>query len=760
MKGTLFFLIAVVLVPLLILQSSVYYFWFYSSLKEQQRADIEFARVVAAGANEFVRDLVHQELALGTSLASLQPYTTEQANSLLTENLKDFPEVNFFSWVDLNGRTIAASNSLVMRINISGRQYFQEILHGHAWAASSLLIALADQSPIIVVGRGIYDKQNKLAGVVTAGVDPNKLDIFANLKIRTLENATWAVFDQEGNILYMNPQPHLNGAARNWRNKDPLLAEALKNGKEVVGELIWPLDGEKRLAARVPIGQTGWIAGTTLPKSAVTGPILKTLGTHLEMMGGIVLISVALALVISRRVVNPLLKLKEHASAIGRGNLEHRSEIAGTAEINELAHVFNMMAENLKETQFEREQYLIHLNGLILASEKMLEQTTMDGLLQQVVDSARDLTGARLGTAGHGYVSGAFRVGASSRTDDVPPCPPGQTFCVANGGVYMELIEKYDSIRLTDEQLRSSPSWWGLPQGHMPLRGVLGARMYDIDGKTNGLIMVSDKTDGEFTEEDEALLMQLAALASLALQHIDARSKAQAAASELAISNSDLEQFAYVASHDLQEPLRVITGYLQLLERRYKGRLDSNADEFIAFAVDAANRMQNLIVDLLAYSRISTRGRPFAEFDCNELLKQALANLEVAIKNSNAIVKYDPLPSVAVDGMQVVQVFQNLISNAIKFSGNKRPEISITAKHDTNEWVFSVKDKGIGIEPAYKDRIFVIFQRLHSRQEYPGTGIGLAICKKVIERHGGRIWVESETGKGSTFYFTIPERGA
>ena len=227
---------------------------------------------------------------------------------------------------------------------------------------------------------------------------------------------------------------------------------------------------------------------------------------------------------------------------------------------------------------------------------------------------------------------------------------------------------------------------------------------------------------------------------------------------ELARSNSELEQFAYVASHDLQEPLRMIASYTQLLARRYKGRLDADADDFIHFAVDGASRMQLLINDLLTFSRVGTRGRPFEPTDLNVVMTRILFDLKIAISESQAMVSHDALPVVMADPMQMAQLFQNLVGNAIKFHRDKAPEIHVGVERTGGEWLFSVRDNGIGIEKEYFDRIFVVFQRLHSREEYPGTGVGLAVCKKIVERHGGHIFVKSEVGKGTTFFFTLPIR--
>ena len=226
---------------------------------------------------------------------------------------------------------------------------------------------------------------------------------------------------------------------------------------------------------------------------------------------------------------------------------------------------------------------------------------------------------------------------------------------------------------------------------------------------------------------------------------------------ELERSNKELESFAYITSHDLQEPLRSIASYSQLIERRYKGQLDSDADEFIDFMVIGAKRMKSMIQGLLEYSRVGTRGEEFQEFNAEEALSYALLNLKSAIEECHVEVTHDSLPVIFGDESQITSVFQNLIGNAIKFKKPQfPPRIHISAKKEGNEYIFSVQDNGIGMEKQYTDRIFEVFKRLHTIDEYEGTGIGLSIVKRIIERHGGRIWVESEFGVGSTFYFTIP----
>jgi PAS domain S-box-containing protein len=274
------------------------------------------------------------------------------------------------------------------------------------------------------------------------------------------------------------------------------------------------------------------------------------------------------------------------------------------------------------------------------------------------------------------------------------------------------------------------------PDGHVTWSLVTKVPLRDSRGTLIGLVGVSHDITERKRQEEEA----------------------KKNAAELARSNAELEQFAYVASHDLQEPLRAVASCVQLLKKRYEGQLDARADEFIAHAVDGTKRMQALITDLLAYSRVGTHTHPFESVELGEVVDEALTNLTIAVQESGAVVKHEGLPQVIADGSQLVQVFQNLVGNAIKFRGERPPEIRIAAQRGEGEWVLSVADNGIGIEPQYFERIFRVFQRLHTRARYPGTGIGLAICKKIVERHGGRIWIESQPERGSTFFFSLPER--
>jgi signal transduction histidine kinase len=265
---------------------------------------------------------------------------------------------------------------------------------------------------------------------------------------------------------------------------------------------------------------------------------------------------------------------------------------------------------------------------------------------------------------------------------------------------------------------------------------IVNTPIYHTNGTLSKQAMIIDITEIKKTEEELKRISE-----------------------ELARSNAELKDFAYIASHDLKKPLQSIESFANLLARRYKGNLDAKADEFISYIVEGVQRLQILIKDLLEYSQIETKAKNIKPTDCSFIVEEAMNNLKTAMDESNAVVTYNKLPTIMSDPQQIISLFQNLIDNAIKFRSNKAPRVRISADRKGNEWIFSIRDNGIGIDPENFDKIFVMFQRLHGSADFPGTGIGLSICKKIIERHGGRIWVESEPGKGATFFFVIPSIG-
>lgn len=283
---------------------------------------------------------------------------------------------------------------------------------------------------------------------------------------------------------------------------------------------------------------------------------------------------------------------------------------------------------------------------------------------------------------------------------------------------------------------------------------LAGSAMRDKEERITGLVLVARDLRERLQLLQDAARVYAARDKAQELEQ--AYDQLESQRKELERSNAELGQFAYVASHDLQEPLRMITSYLQLLQRRYDEQLDSQAHEFIGFAVDGARRMRALILALLDYSRVDTRAKEHEPTDLNKVVAQAAGNLREATRESGAGITHDPLPTVAADEAQLVQLFQNLLSNAIKFRRDDSPQIHISVSRDDKRWIVAHRDNGIGISPEYRARIFDIFQRLHTRDEYPGTGIGLAICKKIVEIHDGEIWVESEPGEGTTFLCSFP----
>jgi PAS domain S-box-containing protein len=428
-------------------------------------------------------------------------------------------------------------------------------------------------------------------------------------------------------------------------------------------------------------------------------------------------------LVINRSVLRSISRLQKGTEIIGSGNLDAKIDEGSNDELGDLSLAFNTMTSNLKT---------------VLTSKSELEK--------EIAERKRAEEALRTSEE-------RFRIGATSVSDLI------WDWDIIHGtldwfgeidklfgyapGKFPKTLEAWEQVIYPEDRDRVMATL----EKHLKDRTPY-IEEYRVIQKDGNIRYWTDRGSAMWDERGNAYRM-IGACSDVTDRKL--------AEEELARSNRELQQFAYVSSHDLQEPLRMISSFVQLLEKRYKGKLDQDADEFIGYIVEGALRMQRMIQDLLTFSRVQTQGAEFARIETGQVFEKAVFNLRVLIEETGAVVTKDELPTVMGDETQLIQLFQNLIDNAIKFHRvEENPKVHISAQRKGNNWEFSVKDNGIGIDPRYFDRIFIIFQRLHSREAYEGTGIGLAVCIRIVERHGGRIWVESEPGRGSIFHFSLP----
>lgn len=477
-------------------------------------------------------------------------------------------------------------------------------------------------------------------------------------------------------------------------------------------------DENSYLIGYLPVVQGDNIRLGTLFISSNKQAIYDRLWRYALLAGVVMVVSLIVAYLLANllqgHISRPVLAMSETAKAVSqRGDYSVRAAKGGTDEIGVLTDAFNHMLEQIESQDRAIREHHERLNLALKASGVGTWNLDLEENRISLDEFANPLFGYPAGAYDAAYDLFLLMIHSDDRQRVSQEM---REATAASGGYETSFRVKWPDDSLHDLSARGKV-----------VRGAAG-------GQTRMTGVIWDVTERKRAEARLARLLQ-----------------------ELERSNKELELFAYVASHDLQEPLRMVSSYTQLLERRYSAKLDDDAREFIAYAVDGASRMQRLINDLLEFSRVSTRGKPLEKTNVAEILGNVRANLSVAIEESGALVTNDFMPVVMVDPGQLGQVLQNLIANGLKFRNGTRPHVHVRAIESPEHWEFSVSDNGIGIEKQYFDRIFVIFQRLHTAGDYQGTGIGLALCKRIIERHGGRIWVESTPNEGSTFSFTIPK---
>ncbi|MBI2859756.1 MAG: PAS domain S-box protein, partial [Chloroflexi bacterium] len=564
----------------------------------------------------------------------------------------------------------------------------------------------------------LLDQQGDVQAILVVGLDTNYLTSLME-GIDLPKGSLVSLLDSKGTVVARSLDADrfvgTNAASL------PVVREILAGGKEGTarGEA---LDGVNRLygySRLEGVSEASYLV-VGVPEGVALAQANRMIWIRLTTLLGTAGLAMVAAWALMFMVVSPMRRLVSATRQVARGDFEVRSGQAGRQdELGELARAFDDMASGLAQRQAE-----IDRSGLML----QISEEKYHGLFNSVRD-------------------GIILTDLSGRILD----------CNQTG---------LDMLGLTEEESRRLNYWDLVPEPWRGLEHSVITEQVMVKGFSEAYEKEQLRKDGHaFPVSCRKLLVKdqdgtPRAIWSI-VTDITARKGAEhrlnKAIEDLGRSNSELEQFAYVASHDLQEPLRMINSFIQLIEKRYKGRLDTDADEFIAYVVNGASRMQTMIDDLLTYSRVGTRGQPPEQVNAEKALAEAEQNLKVAIEETMATITHDTLPEVMADPIQMVQLFQNLIGNGIKFHRQgERPRIHVRAQRKDSEWVFAVSDNGIGIPSDSMDRLFQVFQRLQPQGKYPGTGIGLAVCKKIVERHSGRIWVESEVGKGSTFFFSMP----
>lgn len=712
-------------------------------------------QMLAQRAADQILHYIHDRLDRLTTVAEVGRFweaPNERQRQALNRLMRLDPQISDVAFVDINGQQLirtsrdrvytqadlrSVANTDAFRGPASGKTYVSPV--NYEFTAQ----------PFVTIAVPVRYAGAEVAGVLMAELRLKSLwSTFANLSGATI--GTVAVLDENGILIAHPDYSKVLQAAK-------MIGSSGQLGASNPEQKTLGTQGSPTITWRATVPEMGWTVVVEEPKETSLRELNTVKLAFFVLLGLAAAGALAVGCFYSNRITSAVHQLTQGAQSIASGNLEQRITIDTGDEIESLAGQFNLMADKLKASYAGLEEKVAartrELSALYAALTPLVGAKSVSQRFDETIERVISVTGSDAAairlinpeTKQLSYV--AQRGFSAAYIADASP--------VLHEGGSSELALKVGKPMLSSDlasdprAIRKRPVAFGYEScAYLPLI---------VRGEPLGIMLLASKAKGFFTEAKEEQLMTIARLIGIVVENHELFQAVVKSETELKRSNAELEQFAYVASHDLQEPLRMVTNYTTLLARRYKGKLDESANDYIGFAVDGAKRMQGLINDLLTYSRVGRHGKELAPLDCGEVFARALSALELAIADCGAKVTCDNLPTVLADEMQIGQLFQNLIGNAIKYRNGAAPEVHVECVPKGDDWQFAVRDNGIGIDPEYAERIFVIFQRLHTRDEYPGSGIGLAVCKKIVEHHGGKIWVESQVGKGATFYFTLPK---
>jgi len=693
-------------------------------------------------------------LVLAGEIPAVQHLDSAACGPLFKRMLGNQPGFRNFGLLNTRGELVASARPISIPGPVGARLFFKEAIARGRFAASDFEIESDGNVGGMICGDPVRGPDGSVDGVVFAEMD---LSWMADLPARfsLAPGVTIGVLAHDGTILMRVP------GAPQWVGKSALQAPAgrfivQQQGSGTADEE--GLDHLRRLLAYAPLDPVD--GSQAFVSAGIPDEIAFSTAKHREHQQMALLLALLIGALASAWIAADLLVLRgvrrllRATQKLAAGQLHTRAgHFRGGGELHDLAQAFDTMALSLEQQ-----------NSLRDAAEKELERR----VAQRTAELAEANSALQEQIAERSSIAAALQA-SNERLDLVMKGTNDGIWDwdIVKGEVYFSPRWK-EMLGYADNEMASTFKEWenrihpdDRPRAFATLNDCLAGRspafelehrLRHKDGSYRWIL-----SRGRVVRDAAEAPLRMAGSSTDMTDRRLAEQELHRTAAELRRSNEELEQFAYIASHDLQEPLRMVASYTQLLERRYAAQLDDVAREFIAYAVDGARRMQEFITGLLRYSRVGTEQRVLEEVHLGEVYETAIANLRVAIEESGAKVAADALPVVRGDPRQLTQLFQNLIGNALKFrKPGQPPEIHVRAGLEGGNWRISISDNGIGLDPRFSERVFTIFQRLHTRDEYEGTGLGLAICKKIVERHGGRIWVESREGEGATFFFTLP----
>lgn len=841
-QSRLILLLLLILVPVLAMQSYIYYENYQASRTAELQTNLEIAHAVAKGFESFVKDVIHQELAIGRAITSSRRMAAKDINRLL-ETSQDYVAVRDFTWLNAKGVVVYSSNPGLIGIDCSDRSYFRDIINGREWTVGELIIAKTTKKPAFGISRGIRDDKGILQGIVFGVVIPEKLG--ARLAVERSEGRTFALVDNKGALVFRHPAVDQTWEERkNWLKLFPELKEALR-GKEVISTVLMPGEGKKRLAAFTPVSSIGWAASAAKKEDEITGPIFSSIGRSALLFLSVLAVSFLVALVFSRKIADPVKALHAQALALGEGDVSEQVKIGNVREFQDLAVAFNAMTEKVqvreRDLRASEQRWATTLSSIGDA----VIATDVEGRITFINSVAEQLTGFTLSEAAMMPVKSVFRI-INEQTREEVENPVGKVLRekkivgLANHAILLKkdgkeipiddsgapIIDKEgktvgvvlvfrditgrkiseEALRDSEERMRyalesshtgawslnlmdhsvsrspeydrifgysaSLPNWtyetfldYVLPEDRAAVDATFQGSLQD--GSDRSFDCRIRRADGEIRwiwaagrhrRGTNGLPLYLTGIVQDITDRKEAEQELRKNEELLRIANQELESFAYSVSHDLRVPLRAIDGFSRILLKKTAEKL--NADEKRKFGVirDSVQKMGELIDDLLAFSRLNRRKVAKVDLDMEALVKEVWEDLSVINPDRQMTFRVGPmLPAAFGDRPLIRQVYNNLLENAVKFTRERNPAIIETGSLDSNDGIlFYVKDNGIGFDNKFHDKIFGVFQRLHTADEYEGNGIGLAIVQRIIQHHGGRVWAEGKVNEGATFYFTLP----